>query len=100
MRGLDYTDDISPCWKIGANNWISLALLVVCYVGLGFMTFRSLRRLSASAAVVTLKKFDAVAEGILHLPSLSHRVLVRSFSKVLQFDLVGESAEGPRRRPI
>ncbi len=48
---------------MGTNNWTSLALLVVCCVGLGFIIFRSLRQLSALVTVVTSKRFDAVAAG-------------------------------------
>lgn len=48
---------------MGTDDWTSLALLVVCYAGLGFIIFRSSRQLSASVTVVTSKRFDAVAAG-------------------------------------
>lgn len=48
---------------MGINNWISLALSAVCCAGLGFMIFRSLKQLSASVKVVTLKKFNVSVVG-------------------------------------
>ena len=66
MRGLGYTLRgrtlcALPGWKMGTNNWTSLALLVVGYAGLAFTILRSWRQLSDLARRAASKRSSADA---------------------------------------
>ena len=66
MRRLDYTLRARtlyarPGWKMGTNNWTSLALLVVGYAGLAFTILRSWRQLSDLAKRAASKRSSADA---------------------------------------